>query len=87
MPDTSSSSIPRLTLTVNEAAASLGVSSRLLWGRIYDGKIAVTRVGARVLIRVADLEALLEDGRDLTGEPRFRRPKRITAGDIPSMGL
>jgi excisionase family DNA binding protein len=89
MSNTPLSSIPRLTLTVNEAAASLGVSSRFLWGRIYEGKIGVSRVGGRVLIRVEDLRAMLDNAFDMSGEPGFHRAKKAaaltTSDSIPSI--
>jgi excisionase family DNA binding protein len=87
MPDNPISSIPRLTFTVNEAAGSLGVTSRFLWGKIYEGKIPVARVGGRVLIRVEDLQALLERSVDTSGKPAFHRTRKAAAlttlDDIP----
>ena len=48
-------SITRVTLTVDEACASLGVS-RDHFERHVVGELRVIRVGRRLLVRVAELE-------------------------------
>lgn len=51
--------VPRLALTVPEAAAAVGVSARLLWQEVSAGRLPSARVGRRRLVRVADLERWL----------------------------
>ena len=48
-------------MTVDEAAAFLGVSRTTAWRRVWDGELPSIRLGRRVLIPRARLEALLED--------------------------
>lgn len=51
----------RLTLTIEEAAATLGVSTRHLRTMIAEGEVPVARLGRRVLIVRTQLEAWLND--------------------------
>lgn len=55
----------RLTLTVEEAAALLGVSRALAYDMVKVGKIPAIRFGKRLVIPRAALERLLQ-GRDGT---------------------
>jgi excisionase family DNA binding protein len=41
---------PRLTLSVPEIAAWLGVSQHLVWSQIYSGELPSVRLGRRVLV-------------------------------------
>lgn len=52
--------LPRLALTVAETAASLGVSQRSIYRLIDRGELPTVKVGKRRLVRVEDLEKLLE---------------------------
>ena len=52
-------SVKRVTLTVDEACASLGVS-RDHFERHIVGDLRVVRVGRRLLVRVAELERWAE---------------------------
>ena len=45
-------------LTVQEAAISLGVSARSVYGYIAKGKLPTTRVGERIMVKVQDVSAL-----------------------------
>lgn len=49
----------RLTYTVTECALALGVSKELIWSRIWDCTLPSVRVGRRVLVPRAALEALV----------------------------
>lgn len=52
--------VPRLNLSIAEAAESLGVSRRYLEERIYKGEIAVARLGRRVLIPLTEIKRFNE---------------------------
>lgn len=89
-----SRAIMRRTLTVDEAAAELGVSRSLAYAAVRSGQLPAVRVGRRLLISRAALDALLggppspiTEGRgDLTGrETEGRRPTAIV-GAIPTPG-
>lgn len=51
--------LPRLTLSVGEAAHVVGISERQVYRLIAAGDLPTVRFGRRVLIRVCDLEDLL----------------------------
>ena len=57
----------RLAFSVGEAAAAIGVSPSNLWNLIATGKLSCVRIGRRTLIKVADIEKLLDSG--VTGTP------------------
>ena len=52
---------PPRVLTVREASAYLSVSERKLREEIAIGTIKTSRLGSRVLLRLQDVEAYLED--------------------------
>jgi excisionase family DNA binding protein len=68
---------PRPTLTVEETARLLGISRGLAFQAVRRGDIPSIRIGRRILIPVARLQALLE-GDGLTGGdvPPPRGPRR-----------
>ena len=49
----------RLTYTVPEAAAAIGVGRTTAWGMVRQGVLPTLRVGRRVLVPVAALETWL----------------------------
>lgn len=49
--------IPKLNLSVPEAALSVGISSRLCWMLVARGEIPSHRIGRRRLISVDELAA------------------------------
>jgi excisionase family DNA binding protein len=51
----------RPTWTVREVAQQLGISERLLWNLIRDGRVPVLRRGRRVLVRNTTVEQVLAD--------------------------
>jgi len=51
----------KLTLTVEEAAAALGISRNLAYQAARDGHIPVIRIGRRLLVPRRALEKLLEE--------------------------
>jgi excisionase family DNA binding protein len=53
--------VAKLTVSVKEASAMIGVSSRTLWQIVKDGKLAVCRIGTRVLFPVAELERFIRE--------------------------
>lgn len=55
---TATHAIERVTYTVPEAAAALGVSERSVYNRIADRTLASTKFGRRVLIPAASVKAL-----------------------------
>lgn len=57
---TATHAIERVTYTVPEAAAALGVSERSVYNRIGDGTLASTKFGRRVLVSAASLRAVAE---------------------------
>lgn len=52
---------PRLAVSVAEAAAMVGVSTRTLWTMIGRDELPAVKLGRRRVVRVADLERLLAD--------------------------
>jgi len=53
----------RITLRPQEAAVALGVSDRTLYGLLRSGDIPHSRVRRAILIRIADIEAYLNQSR------------------------
>jgi excisionase family DNA binding protein len=68
----------RLTMTVEQAAAALGVSRGTAYEAVKTGQLPTVRIGRRVLVPIAGLRALvgslsakdLAADRLLSGEPR-----------------
>jgi excisionase family DNA binding protein len=56
--------IQLLTVGVEQAAATLGLSKWTIRQYIREGKIAVVRIGRRVLIEPGELERLVREGRN-----------------------
>jgi excisionase family DNA binding protein len=50
----------RLAFSVGETAVAIGVSSSNVWNLIATGKLPCVRIGRRTLIKIADLEKLLD---------------------------
>ena len=50
----------KLALTYREAAASLGVCERTLWGMVRDGKLSAIRIGRSVRIPVQALQDFVQ---------------------------
>lgn len=46
----------KLAVSYREAAASLGVCERTIWGLVRDGKLNAVRIGRSVRVPVAELE-------------------------------
>ena len=51
--------IPRLGLSVQEAAMAAGLSLRFMWDEIKNGKVRTKRAGRRVIVTVAALNEYL----------------------------
>jgi excisionase family DNA binding protein len=49
----------RLTLSVDEAARLLGISSGLVYGLVHRGELAAIRLGRRILVPRHAVEALV----------------------------
>jgi len=60
---------PKLTLTVSEAAAALGISRGLAYEMVRTGRIPSIRFGKRVLVPQRALEKLLEEPQPLNPTP------------------
>lgn len=54
-----SSTPARLSYTVDEAAAAIGIGRTTLYGLIGRGALPVVKIGKRTLIRAVDLNRLL----------------------------
>jgi excisionase family DNA binding protein len=52
--------LPNRLISRDDAAANLGITTRYLDNLIRLKKIAVTRIGARVLVSCAELERFIE---------------------------
>ena len=52
--------IERLTLTVEEAAETLGISRAFAYEAVANGDIPCIRIGGRILVPKAALEKLLQ---------------------------
>jgi excisionase family DNA binding protein len=50
----------KISYTINEATAVCGISRTTLYGLMKAGELTPVKIGARTLIRHADLEALIE---------------------------
>jgi excisionase family DNA binding protein len=50
----------RLTMTITEAAATLGISRTLAYEQAKTGELPVIRLGRRVLVSRAKVRAMLE---------------------------
>jgi excisionase family DNA binding protein len=57
-------------MTVDEAAVFLGVSRQTAWRRVWDGTLPSIRLGRRVLVPRARLEAMLDPGAPEAGDSR-----------------
>jgi len=63
----------RLTLSVEEAAAALGISRSHAWRMVNGGTLPSIRIGHRVLVPVPDLQKwILEAGNRMADELRDR---------------
>lgn len=51
----------KLAVTYREAAMSLGVCERTVWGLVRDGKISSIRIGRSVRIPVSELRNFVAD--------------------------
>lgn len=56
--------LPPIVISVNRAARRMGLGPTKTWEMIRDGELPVVRLGGRTLVRIADIDALLE--RNLT---------------------
>jgi len=54
----------RLALGLKEAAEAIGLSHWQLRKYIREGKLRAVRLGRRVLVEPAELERLIEEGRE-----------------------
>jgi excisionase family DNA binding protein len=63
---------PRITLSIAEVAARLGVNPATIRLEIGRGRLKATRLARRVLVRVADLERYLA-AREIGGDGEARR--------------
>ena len=57
----------RLTYTLTEAAARLGISRALAYGAAHRGELPVCRIGRRMLVPRAALARLLDQGNTTPG--------------------
>jgi excisionase family DNA binding protein len=58
----------RLALGLREAATALGMSHWTLRQYVREGKLAVVRIGRRVLVEPAELQRLVVAGRSRRGD-------------------
>lgn len=49
----------KLSYTINEAAAASGIGRTKIYELVRSGELPLVKIGARTLIRRADLEAML----------------------------
>lgn len=54
-----SGTVPRTAYSLNEAAQSLGLSRRALYGLMDRGQLTTVKLGKRRLVPVAELERLV----------------------------
>lgn len=64
---TTENTVPKLALTAQEAAAAMGIGTRLLWQLTNAGEIPAAKIGRRVVYPVRELEDYL------TGRVEVRR--------------
>jgi excisionase family DNA binding protein len=79
-----------LTVTVETVCALTGLGLTKVWQLIRDGKLEVTRIGNRTLVRYASLERLLDDGARHPSRPggvaamsAAQRSERLTSPPPP----
>jgi excisionase family DNA binding protein len=58
----SSAGLPRATMSVEEAAAYLGIGRSAAYGACREGRIPVIRLGRRILVARAALDRMLAGG-------------------------
>lgn len=63
---------PRQTLTVEEAAALLGIGRNTAYQAAASGQLPVIRIGRRLLIPRAALDRLLAETQDEARQPAHR---------------
>lgn len=63
---------PRQTLTVEEAAALLGIGRNTAYQAAANGELPVIRIGRRLLIPRAALDRLLAEAQDEGRQPAHR---------------
>ena len=63
---------PRPTLTVEEAAALLGIGRNTAYQAAANGELPVIRIGRRLLIPRAALDRLLAEAQDEGRQPAHR---------------
>lgn len=56
---TQQNTVPRAAYSLNEAAASLGLSRRTLYGLMDSGKLATVKLGKRRLVPAQELARLV----------------------------
>jgi excisionase family DNA binding protein len=54
-------------LSAKSAATYSGLSIRTVWRLLKDGRLRAFRVGGRVLIRLADLDAMIQGAAESVG--------------------
>jgi excisionase family DNA binding protein len=54
--------MPAKLLTVQESADQLGLSTRTIWGWIYERRLEVVRLGRAVRIKQSSIDLLIERG-------------------------
>lgn len=57
MPETTAAAVPRLFVSVEEAARSLGIGRTTAWTLVRNGELRSVAIGARRLVAVDDIRA------------------------------
>jgi excisionase family DNA binding protein len=60
MPKETKAAVSKITLSRQEAADALGIDIQTIDRAIADGSLRASKIGRRVAIRLADIEAMLD---------------------------
>jgi excisionase family DNA binding protein len=56
-----STELKKLTISVREAAAMIGVSQRTIWSLAKSGELPVVKIGTRRLFQISALERFIKE--------------------------
>ncbi|WKV16942.1 helix-turn-helix domain protein [Microcystis phage MJing1] len=84
MSDAPNTDTPRVTMTVREASAVLGLSENSIYAHINAGHLPVVMLGARKLIRRDVLDRVLQEGLPRLPPVAKRRPAQAQAQAEPA---
>jgi excisionase family DNA binding protein len=67
---------PAQALSLKDAAKTIGISRATLYRMVNDGRLPTVRIGSRVLVKRADIEALLDQPIPTSSARKRGRPRK-----------